>query len=80
MPPTVLQFRRKTSEPARRSGASRLGRLAAAIASVFRPGCRRIGPDDLKRHDLPVCTQRIGVRFSERLRDVFRLRWLKTRP
>ncbi len=75
---SVLQFRPMPRGPDRRSEASRLGRLAVAIASVFRPRCRPIGPDDLKRHDFPVCTQQIGVRFSERLRDVFRFRWLKT--
>jgi hypothetical protein len=41
---------------------------------------RRIPPvtdEDLRRHDYPVSTQRMGVRFTERMRDTFRFRWLR---
>jgi hypothetical protein len=31
----------------------------------------------LRRHDYPVNTQRMGVRFTERMRDTFRFRWLR---
>ncbi len=32
---------------------------------------------DLKKHDYRTSTQRMGVRFSERIRDTFRFRWLR---
>jgi hypothetical protein len=41
---------------------------------------RRIPPatsEDLRRHDYPVSTQRMGVCFTERMRDTFRFRWLR---
>lgn len=41
---------------------------------------RRLPPvtgGDLKRHDYPTSTQRMGVRFTERIRDTFRFRWLR---
>jgi hypothetical protein len=41
---------------------------------------RQIPPvtrDDLRRHDYPISTQRMGVRFTERMRDTFRFRWLR---
>lgn len=37
----------------------------------------KIAPRDLREHDYPVSTQRMGVRFTERIRDTFRFRWLK---
>ena len=71
----VLQLRPRTSRPAKRSVRPwRIGGLAAAIAAVFRPETPRITPEDLQKHDSPMCTQRVGVRFREHMRDVFRLR------
>ncbi len=37
----------------------------------------KIAPDDLRRADLTISTQRLGIRFGERIRDVFRFRWLR---
>ncbi|MHC4679321.1 MAG: hypothetical protein ACYTEK_11540 [Planctomycetota bacterium] len=53
--------------------------MAAAILSLF--GKSPAGPaaDDFKRADFPTSTQRLGIRFSERIRDVFRSRWLHVR-
>jgi hypothetical protein len=33
--------------------------------------------EDLKRAEFGTSTQKIGVRFTERIRDVFRFEWLK---
>jgi hypothetical protein len=44
---------------------------------------RRLPPvtgADLKRHDYPTSTQRMGVRFTKRIRDTFRFRWLRKMP
>lgn len=80
MAPNVLGFRPGTGRPAKRSVRPwRIGRLAAAIAALFRHEPPRVGPEDLRKYDFPTATQRMGVRFSERIRDVFRLRWLKRR-
>jgi hypothetical protein len=52
--------------------------LAGGLLSRLVPG--RLAPvhsSDLKTHDYPVSTQRIGVRFTERIRDTFRFRWIR---
>jgi len=53
------------------------GFLAGGFLSLFgrRPG--KPGLDDLKRADFATSTQRLGVRFGEEIRDVFRFRWLR---
>ena len=55
-----------------------LGYLAAMLSRFSRRG-RDIRAADLRRHSYATSTQRLGVRFTERLRGVFRHRWLKKR-
>ncbi len=50
------------------------------MAWLFRRRGGAIGPEDLKRHDFSTSTQRLGVHFSEHVRDTFRPRWLRRRP
>ncbi|TKJ38178.1 MAG: hypothetical protein CEE38_05315 [Planctomycetes bacterium B3_Pla] len=57
---------------------SLLGLLAAGLLSLFGKSPAKPAPDDLKRADFPTSTQRLGIRFSETIRDVFRFKWLKT--
>ena len=57
--------------------SSFLGFLAAGILSLFGRSAPKPGPDDLKRADFAVSTQRLGIRFSEKIRDAFRIRWLR---
>lgn len=52
----------------------RLGWLAAML-SVFAP---RSAKSDAPLRDMRTGTQRIGIRFTERLRDHFRTRWIKS--
>jgi len=54
-----------------------LGLLAAGLLSIFGKSPPKSGVDDLKRADFKTSTQRLGIRFSEKIRDVFRFRWLK---
>jgi len=54
-----------------------LGLVAAGLLSVFGKSPRKPKGGDLKRADFGTSTQRLGIRFSERIRDVFRFRWLK---
>jgi len=57
--------------------SSFLGFVAGAILSLFGKSSRGSTTNDLKRADFPTSTQRLGIRFTERMRDVFRRKWLK---
>lgn len=54
-----------------------LGLLAGVMARLSRRKLPEITPADLKKHDHPANTQRLGLRFTERIRDTFRFKWLK---
>jgi hypothetical protein len=54
-----------------------LGLLAGWLLSLFGKSPRKPVVDDLKRADFKTSTQHLGVRFSEKIRDIFRFRWLK---
>lgn len=54
-----------------------LGLLAGCVLSLFGKLPSKIDADDLKRADFKASTQHLGIRFSEKIRDVFRFRWLK---
>ena len=54
-----------------------LGLLAGWMLSLFGKSPRKHVVDDLKRADFKTSTQHLGVRFSEKIRGVFRFRWLK---
>jgi len=61
----------------RRKANTVLGYIASILATVF--GAKPVKPtaEDLKRTEFGASTQRLGVRFTERIRDVFRFKWLK---
>ncbi|MFC1765146.1 hypothetical protein ACFL6U_24120 [Planctomycetota bacterium] len=44
---------------------------------VFRR--RGVSSQDLQQADYSTSTQRLGVRFTRKLRDTFRFRWLRPR-
>ena len=52
-----------------------LGRLAAYLIPGFRR--RRVSADDLRSAEFRTSTQGLGVRFTDRIRDTFRFKWLK---
>jgi len=54
-----------------------LGLLAGWLLSLFGKSHPKPVAEDLKRADFKTSTQHLGVRFSEKIRDVFRFRWLK---
>jgi len=54
-----------------------LGFIAGGLLSLFGKSLPKIGTEDLKRADFKTSTQHLGVRFSEKIRNVFRFRWLK---
>jgi hypothetical protein len=53
------------------------GFLAGLIAALFGAGRAKPTTKDLKNADFSTSTQRLGIRFSERIRNVFRFKWLK---
>ncbi|MFC1794078.1 hypothetical protein ACFL3Q_10890 [Planctomycetota bacterium] len=57
--------------------SSFLGLLAGWVLSLFGKSPPKPVSDDLRRADFKTSTQHLGVRFSEKIRDVFRFRWLK---
>jgi hypothetical protein len=56
-----------------------VGLLAAGLLSIF--GRRKIKhtQDDLRKAEFQTSTQRLGIRFNEKIRDVFRFRWIRKR-
>jgi len=54
-----------------------LGLLAAGLLSVFGKSPAKPIADDLNQMEFKTSTQRLGIRFSERIREVFRFRWLR---
>jgi hypothetical protein len=53
-----------------------LGSLAGGMLSIFGKSPKPT-TDDLKRTEFKTSTQRLGIRFTERIRSVFRFRWLR---
>jgi hypothetical protein len=51
--------------------------LAGLIARLFRTRLPEVTGEDLQRNDYSTSTQRMGVRFTERIRNAFRLRWIR---
>jgi len=54
-----------------------LGFFAGGLLSIFGKSPAKPTVDDLKRAEFRTSTQRLGLRFTERIRNVFRFRWLK---
>lgn len=73
-----LNQQRPVSKIAVRSKISSfLGFLAAGLLSTFSKPPAKVSPEDLKRADFRTSAQRMGVRLTEKIRNVFRFRWLK---
>ncbi|MBP8303754.1 MAG: hypothetical protein KBE04_06485 [Phycisphaerae bacterium] len=47
------------------------------LAGLRRP---RVRATDLAQAEFKTSTQRLGVRFTDRVRDVFRFRWIRRTP
>ncbi len=54
-----------------------LGAIAGLFMSIF--GRRRlpVTGEDQARAEFPTSTQKMGVRFTKKIRDVFRFRWIR---
>jgi hypothetical protein len=58
--------------------SSRLGFLAG-LAAFFSGRGKKAARDDMQKLEFKASTQRMGVSFTDKIRDVFRHRWLKKR-
>jgi len=54
-----------------------LGLFAAWLISLFGKTSIKPTNGDLKRAEFRTSTQHLGIRFNEKIRDVFRFRWFK---
>jgi hypothetical protein len=53
------------------------GLVAGGLSWLFDRRRGKATLEDLRRADFATSTQRLGIRFGERIRDVFRFRWLR---
>lgn len=60
-----------------RKKRSFIGSLAAGLLSIFGKSQAKPTAEDFTRMEFKTSTQRLGIRFSERIRNVFRFRWIK---
>jgi len=60
---------------------TKINSFIAAIAgwflSLFGKGPGKPTTDDLSRADFKTSTQGMGVRFTDKIRSVFRFKWIK---
>jgi len=59
--------------------SSFLGFLAGVFLSIFGKSRTKPTVEDFKRAEFKTSTQRLGVRFTDKIRDIFRFRWLVRR-
>jgi len=54
-----------------------LGFITGILAKVSGTKPAKPSAENLKEAEFGASTQRLGIRFTERIRDVFRFKWLK---
>jgi hypothetical protein len=54
-----------------------LGLAGSLLARLSRTRLPKVTCEDLKKNNYSTSTQRIGVRFTERIRNAFRFRWIR---
>ena len=54
-----------------------LGSLAGGLLSIFGKSPAKPTAADLQRAEFKTSTQRLGIRFTEKIRDVFRFKWIR---
>ena len=53
------------------------GGLAGVLLSIFSRRAKNVTAEDLQRAEFKASTQRLGVRFNKKIRDIFRFKWLR---
>ncbi len=56
---------------------SLLSLLAANLIALLPKSPPKPTPQDLQEKDFKTSTQKLGLRFTEKIRDIFRGRWIK---
>ncbi|MCX5635481.1 MAG: hypothetical protein NTW55_06575 [Planctomycetota bacterium] len=54
-----------------------LGLLAGGLLSIFGKSTTKLTAEDFRKAEFKTSTQRLGISFTERVRDIFRFKWLK---
>ena len=54
-----------------------LGLLAGGLLSIFGKSTAKPTAEDFEKAEFKTSTQRLGISFNERIRRVFRFKWLK---
>jgi len=54
-----------------------LGFFAGWLSWIFGKSNAKPTTDDLRRAEFKTSTQSLGVRFTEQIRHIFRMRWFK---
>ena len=67
----------KTCRKRPRARARWLGLAGGLYSCVFGKRLPAITSRDLQKRDFRLSTQRMGVRFTNRIRDTFRFLWLR---
>ncbi len=57
-----------------------IGAVAGCFLSVFVKSPPKPTSEDLSRAEFKTSTQRLGVRFTDKIRNVFRFKWIKRAP
>jgi hypothetical protein len=56
-----------------------IGWFAGVFVSKFNKRKTKLTGEDLKRAEFKTSTQGMGVRFSDKIRNIFRFKWIKLR-
>lgn len=56
-----------------------IGAVIALILSLFTKNTEKVTAGDLEKSEFKSSVQRMGVRFTDRIRNVFRGRWIRKR-
>ena len=54
-----------------------LALVAGMLLSIFGKSPAKPTPADLQHAEFKTSTQHMGIRFTEKIRDVFRFKWLR---
>ena len=61
----------------RNKKSSRLGLLAGLAIFFSGRGKKKTAVQDMQKLEFKTNTRRIGIRFTDKIRDIFRHKWLK---
>ena len=76
MPQTAMRVRADASRTPR-ARALWLGCVGGLLARLSRTRLPEVTSEDLRKNAYSTSTQRMGVRFTERIRNAFRFRWIR---